>query len=330
MRPLLTLTALTTDDLTTIRDTLTKSLPWTTYDFIRHRPNFFARDRQRVAEELTEPIKPENDLRYRFTSDDTAHGLDVAILAERLPWDSEFFGMETAKLHGIYTLKAPHYDYRLDYRPALAAFLKQARERGIRYLLAPVFAEDLAALRALGAAGFEQITGLNYYHISVQDFTHPERYPSRAATVDDIPSLAATARDEVNPYDRFHSDPFIAKEAADRMMTRWVEASIRDGFADITIVPDVPEPKAFCTVRYHKNKWDAWGMRMGQFVLSAIDRDFKGWYLKCFVEILYHLKEMGVEHAFVSTQITNRAAIRQCEKLGFRYGRTEYTYRLVL
>lgn len=313
------------NNLTLLHHSLENHLPWTSLDFIRHQPDFATNDRLLTAKKLSRELPEENDLRFRYQS----NGLDIAFIAERLPWDSGFFRHETAKLHYIHPINTP-YDPTADYNAAMTAFTEALRQRGIVYVLAPTFPEDLAALRALGKAGFELITSLNYYHISVQDFAYPERFDARPAVPDDVPSLGKTAQQEVNPYDRFHADPFFTRADADRMMYQWVKASVCDGFADLTMVPNVPKPKAFCTVNYHQDKWEAWGMKMGQLVLSAIDREFRGWYLKCFTEILYHLKSMNAEHAYLSTQITNRAAIRQCEKLSFRYGRSEHTFRLLL
>ena len=201
------------DNLTEVRQSLEKHLLWTSYDFIRHQPDFFEKDKAREAAALTEVLAPENDLRFRYQDD----GLDIVFLAERLPWDSDFFGVETAKLHMIHPMNTA-YDTTRDYHVAMGLFVEEMRQRGVKYLLAPIFPEDLAGLRALGGAGFELITSLNCYHVSVQDYTHPQRYDARLATPDDVQSLAETARDEVNPYDRFHADPFITPDDAARMM----------------------------------------------------------------------------------------------------------------
>jgi hypothetical protein len=135
----------------------------------------------------------------------------------------------------------------------------------------------------------------------------------------------------VNPYDRFHADPFISKVDADRLMSKWVEASILEGFADITFVPDVTQqPRAFCTVRYHKAKWDRWRLRLSQPVFSAVGTEFKGWYKKLISEICYHLKELGAQHAYMATQATNSAVVWTWESLGYRYGKSEHILRKII
>ncbi len=69
---------------------------------------------------------------------------------------------------------------------------------------------------------------------------------------------------------------------------------------------------------------------MAQPTFSAVSEEYRGWYLKLISEINYHLKEKGVEHAFLSTQATNKAVIRVWEKLGYSFGKMEHVLRIVL
>ena len=102
-----------------------------------------------------------------------------------------------------------------------------------------------------------------------------------------------------------------------------------EGFADVTFVPDAPQPKAFCTVRYHKDKWERWGLRLAQPVFSAVAPEFKGWYRKLISEITCHLIEQGAQHAFMTTQSTNSAVVWTWESLGYRYGKAEHILRRI-
>ena len=47
-------------------------------------------------------------------------------------------------------------------------------------------------------------------------------------------------------------------------------------------------------------------------------------------EVLYHLKERGADHLFFTTQLVNRSIVRVAEHLGFKFGRGEYVFRLLL
>lgn len=312
-------------DLESIREILTSNLPWSPLDFIRGTSQ--EGDRKLFVDTLTGEIPEGNDLRLIHKG----NGVTLGVFCERLPWDSEFFGYDVAKLWGVFPLEPPDHRFDLDYSSAIEALLKLARKQGIRYLFATTDPRDLPTLRALGGAGFSLIETRAYYHMDVTNYSYERRFDVRNATTADIPSLGQAAQIMVNPFDRFHADPFIKREDADRLMYKWVEASISEGFADVTIVPNAPNPTAFCTVKFHRDKWVTWGKKIAQPVFSAVSPEFGGWYRKIISEINFYLKDQaGAEHSFLATQITNKAVIRVWESLGYRYGKGEHIFRILL
>lgn len=304
---------------------LPECLPWSPMDFLREICS--EADRRMYARQLTRPLPQQDDLRCIHELGD---GRQVFVSAERLPWDSAFFGYNVARLNGMFPLDPPDAGCAPDLAGAAEQLVDEARAHDIRYLLALIDTRDLATVRALCQAGFALIETRCFYQRSLAGYHYQRRFPCRLATADDIESLASTAQTMINQYDRFHSDPWIRPEDADRMMRRWVDASIREGFADATIVPAVPGPTAFCTVKYHSDKWPQWGVNLAQPVFSAVSHDMRGWYLKILSEIHYHLIEVGATHSFLSTQITNKPVIRVWEKLGYSFGKSEYVFRKTL
>ena len=72
-------------------------------------------------------------------------------------------------------------------------------------------------------------------------------------------------------------------------------------------------------------------MSIGQLVLAMASSPRAGnGFVGVISESNYHLKEVGMDHVVFSTQITNRAAIRVGEHLGYKYGKGEYVFRLLL
>jgi hypothetical protein len=317
--------SLTTERLQELRDRLRGGMICSPFEFVRRLD--IAGDTAMFVERVTRPLPADDDLRLtcRLRS-----GVEVAVLGERLAWDSAFFGYNVAKLDGIFPLDTQEPHYLHDYAPAVRALLDAAASKQMTYLFASVDARDIATLQALGDAGFVLIETRLFYHRSLEDYESPERYPVRAATAADVEPLAAAARDTINPYDRFHADPFVRGADADRLMTRWIEASIREGFADIVLVPDSPAPKAFVTVRYHRDKWARWGLHLGQPVFSAVSPEFKGWYRKLISESHYHLRDIGAQHSYMTTQPTNAAVLWIWEQLGYHYAKTEHIMRKLL
>jgi dTDP-4-amino-4,6-dideoxy-D-galactose acyltransferase len=312
-------------ELIQIREILTDSLPWSPRDFVRELSS--AGDRRLFAEQLTTEIQAANDLRL---VGQLPSGRKAAAFAEVLTWDTAFFGYGVARLDGVFLLDPPYHQTTEEYTALLRPLLEEARQKRVRYLFATVEPRDLALMRTVGSLGFSLIETRLYYHMALKDFRPAERYPVRAAVHDDIPSLGKAAQVMVNEFDRFHADPFIQKDDADRLMYRWMEASIGEGFADVTIVPDCERPAAFCTVKYHEDKWPIWGLKLAQPVFSAVSPEFRGWYRKIISEINCHLQERGAEHSYLATQVTNKAVVRVWESLGYRLGKGEHIFRLVL
>ncbi len=315
------------DKLQAARQTLAEHLPWSPVSYV---PGISLEgDRQLYAEELTRDLPAENDLRFTYAD---PQGRRFAVLAQRLPWDSDFFGYGVARLDGVFPLDPPYGQIEPNLEDVLEALIDHAKERGIRYLFSQVDPRDLALLRALGAHRFTLLETRLHYHFSVQ-IVHYVRLPDhmseqssrfRPAREEDIPSLAAVAREATNPYDRFHADPFITSDQVARLMTIWVEESVRGRFADLTIVPDVDEPRAFITYRLHRESWDRWNMHLVQPVLSAVAPECYGWFAGVGPQINQHLRELGGHHAFGKTQIV----------LGLdatvHLGKGEHVFRLLL
>lgn len=284
-------------------------------------------DREVMLSQWFRPLDASDDLRFGIE----ASGEEYWVLMERLPWDSDFFGRQTARLNAVlrpHTVAGLREDSTAGAQ-ALARALEQATHRGIAYVLAPVSPNDLYSMRVLAANGFELIETRCQYHRPLSG-PPAERHAVRLAGPADVPSLARAARTMVNPFDRFHADLTVSEADADRMMERWVEASILHGFADATIVPDLDEPEAFCTAKYHRTHWAGWGLKLSQPVLSAVSPRHKGWYVRIISELDEHLRNVGAEHSFLITQLTNNAVIRCWEKLGYQFGKGEHIFRKVL
>lgn len=313
------------DDLAELRRVFSAHLPWSPRDYVQGISR--QGDRAIYAEQLTAEIAETDDLRSIVT---LADGSEVAVLAERLPWDSEFFGYGVGRLNGIFPLSEPWHRPLADYRGAVEQLCAQAVDHDIKYLFTAVEPRDLATVRALGEAGFALVETRFYHFGQIDPPTFTERLPVRKATASDIPSLAKAASCTVNIYDRFHADPFINEADAHRLMERWVEQSVLGNFADVVIVPDVAEPGAFVTYRYHRDKWDRWGLPLVQGVLSAVAPEFKGWMGKLGPEVNYHLLSVGARCSYGSTQVTNRPIIWFAEEAGARFGKCEYIFRRVL
>jgi dTDP-4-amino-4,6-dideoxy-D-galactose acyltransferase len=253
-----------------------------------------------------------------------AHGDKARLYLRYLAWDSDYFGCPT------YRLDFADWDEGLADAPAALAAVVQIiraelREKhGKYYLFSDVPAEDIAVMQALGLAGLRLVeTKLTYFHDDLANFSWPERFATRHATVEDIPDLKRVAMDTRNYFDRYHADPFYTLAGADKYIGTYLENSVK-GFADFVTVPALDPPGAFFTCDLIPPEKSALGKTLGHIALVAVEPARRGWHLKLMVEVSYQFAAAGVAVAYMSTQATNRAVIRNCEKLGYRYGRASH------
>lgn len=281
-------------------------------------------DRDVAVQRWLASLSTDRDLNFRVIVD----GLEYWAMMEKLSWDSDFFGRRMARLNAFVRpgVRAGLREESRSGIRALALVLDEVRRSGVDYILAPASPVDLYAIRVLAANGFDLIETRCHYHRALATSTEC-RYGTRLAKPEDVPSLAQAASKMSNPFDRFHADISILEADADRMMERWVEASILGDFADVTVVPDEEAPEAFCTAKYHREHWSGWNLRLAQPVLSAVSERHRGWYVRIIADLDAHLRSIGAEHSFVITQITNNAVIRSWEKLGYQFGKGEHIFR---
>lgn len=250
------------------------------------------------------------------------------LFVRRLEWDSRYFKCP------IHRIEFADWDQDVsDPAGALAEAMNMLRAQVSdpdekSYLFCEIPSEDLPMLQAMGLAGARLIeTRITYFHDDLKGFDRPARYKVRLATEKDIPDLRRTAMRSRNRFDRYHADPFFPESIADEYMATFVENSVR-GFADLVMVPaeDDGLPGAFFTADLKPLKAISSEFDIGRIVLVAIGEERRGWHLRLLSEMSYHFKERDVRVACMTTQSTNRAVIRNCEKLGYKYGRCTHVF----
>jgi len=289
-----------------------------------HSPLSFIRSYQRqLAEDfLSKLAAAERDGQVR------RFGFGACLLVRRLDWDSRYFSLP------IYRIEFAEWDESVaDPAKVLAQSLKMLTAElsdihGRFYLFSEIPSEDLIMLQAMGYAGARLIeTRLTYFCDDLQKFDWPIRANVRLATKSDIPALRKVAIDARNPFDRYHADPFFPRSVSDEYLATYIANSVK-GLADIVMVPADSEslPGAFFTAKLTSSEDTCIGLNLGRIVLVAVGEERRGCHLRLMAEMSYHFKMCGAEVAYMTTQSTNRSAIRNCEKLAYRYGRCTHVF----
>jgi dTDP-4-amino-4,6-dideoxy-D-galactose acyltransferase len=206
---------------------------------------------------------------------------------------------------------------------------------GRYYVWAELPAEDSVPIQALGMSGFRLTeTRLIYYLPDPALMQWPERYPVRLADEGDIDHLRRVAVTARNPYDRYHIDAFFGPDVADRYLATYAEESVR-GLADFVVIPDPPDgalPGGFFTATSSVPPACPLGgplpcqldLGVGRIPLVAVSPERSGWHLRLLVETTRLLAERSADVVHMSTQATNHAVRRNCEKVGYRLGRVTH------
>ena len=245
-------------------------------------------------------------------------------LLQLLPWDTSFFGTTTYRLFtGLFPLDATAGE--------LAAAAHQLRQtlaqRGSFYAFGVVPAEDTKLVQALTGGGWHLVeTRLNFYRPTAESIPLPAasvRYaqPPEAAHIGRISALAR------NDFDRFHADPWFGSKG-DALLTRYAEAAVEGSYADAVLVPDEPglPVDSFLAIGDTMPSPETDGVGYSRVLLTAVGPANRGWHLKLVAETVRRAAELNLPYVVMTTQATNRAVFRTCEKLGFRLGSTTHVF----
>ena len=244
-------------------------------------------------------------------------------LFQGLPWDSAYFNTPTYRLFtGL---------FESDAKPAqleasAAALRQELAARGPFYAFSMVPAEDVALLQALTGAGWRLVeTRLNFY-CPTAAATLPAPAPVRLARPEEAAAIGQVAAAARNSYDRFHADPWFGQERADVFLARYAASAVVGATANAVLLPDEPgvPVDSFLAISDTPAVPDLPGSGFSRVLLTAVGARNRGWHLKLVAETIRRAAGLGLPTVLMTTQATNGAVFRTCEKLGFRLGSTSH------
>ena len=244
-------------------------------------------------------------------------------LLQHLPWDSEFFGTSTYRLFtGLFGSNATP--------AALMAAATQLRvrlaARGPYYAFSVIPAEDTALLQALTGGGWRLIeTRLNFY-CPVAEATLPAPAPVRLARPEEAAHIGRISAAARNLFDRFHADPWFGDTRADALLARYAEAATEGSYAHAVLVPDEAglPVDSFLAIGDMAADTGVPGSGASRVLLTAVGPQNRGWHLKLVAATVRRAAVLSLPQVLMTTQATNGAVFRTCEKLGFRLGSTSH------
>jgi dTDP-4-amino-4,6-dideoxy-D-galactose acyltransferase len=236
---------------------------------------------------------------------------------EQLTWDSAYFGTPTYRLFtGLFSPQIPP--------TAIAREAAQLRQklaaRGPFYAFCLVPAEDTRLLQGLTGGGWRLIeTRLNFY-CPVATTALPPPAPVRLARPDEAAQVGQIAAAARNDYDRFHADPWFGMDRADAFLARYAEAAVAGTVADAVLLPVAPDLPIAAFLAIKDEPADADLPGFSRILLTAVGPENRGWHQKLAAETVRRAAALSLPYVLMTTQATNAAVFRTCEKLGFRLG----------
>ena len=264
----------------------------------------------------------------RFAAESQAEVLPMASgtgqwLLQGLSWDSAYFTTPTYRLFtGLFGADAQPAQLEV----SAAALRQELAARGRFYAFSIVPAEDVALLQALTGAGWRLVeTRLNFYCPMVAA-TLPAPAPVRLARPEEAAVIGQIAAASRNSYDRFHADPWFGEERADAFLARYAESAVAGATANAVLLPDEPglPVDSFLAISDTPATSDLPGSGFSRVLLTAVGPQNRGWHLKLVAETVRRAAGLGFPTVLMTTQATNGAVFRTCEKLGFRLGSTSH------
>ena len=244
-------------------------------------------------------------------------------LMQRLAWDSDYFGTPTYRLFtGLFATETSAQDLQL----AARQLRQQLAATGPFYAFGVVPATDTALLQALTGGGWRLVETRLNFHCPVAEATLPAPAPVRLAQPAEAAAIGRIAAAARNDFDRFHADPWFGPTRADTFLARYAEAAVAAGFADAVLVPaEAGLPlDSFLAVRDAAALAELPGSGFSRVLLTAVGPANQGWHLRLVAETVRRAAALSLPYVLMTTQATNQAVFRSCEKVGFRLGQVTH------
>lgn len=253
-----------------------------------------------------------------------------------LPWDSRLFGFPAARLDWL-VARGDYQEACQVKRELLSRLLRGCRDSGVKHFTARADAGDLSTIHSLQQAGFDLIDGIQTFGLCLTGKNHFFKPPDETFQVGlfepwQLQGVLEIARSAYQ-FDRFHSDPALPKQLADRIHEEWLRNSCSGAAADaVFVVTTGRQVLGFVTLRLDRTMRELAGFRLATIVLVATASDWRGKGIGRMATqgALHWLSGQGIDHVQIGTQLSNTAAARLYEGCGFRLLAASLTFRKLL
>jgi dTDP-4-amino-4,6-dideoxy-D-galactose acyltransferase len=248
----------------------------------------------------------------------------------KLLWDTQMFGFPAARLE-LLLYDGDYHEGRAIVSDLTQGVVEGCRAAGIVHIIARIDANDLPSLHVLEKEGFETIDGILTFSLRlpqeriIPTATGFEIRHFQQADLEDVLSIARSAY----VFDRFHADPSLTREIADKVNETWVRSSCMGASDAVILACHSGTLAAYVTCSIHKETSDVLGTTFATIGMVATHSEFRGKGAGTCATIgaLNWFQQQSVDVIEVGTQVGNVAASRLYESNGFRLTASHLTLR---
>jgi GNAT superfamily N-acetyltransferase len=238
-----------------------------------------------------------------------------------LSWDTEFFGMGCARVEAFYFDRTD--ESALGWSLSLAAGVTDwCRRRQVRFVSAKIEAADALAAMGLGRAGFDVVD--NEVTLVINSLPPPPPLPDGFQVVsgDCLAEVPVEALGRLFEHSRFHADPRIDNDLADRLWQMAVTNQAAQEGRPVTFLMDGPRPVGIISCRSEDQLASVIGLDVGDWFIVGVAEEYRGRGLGR-VLLSVGLKECLTRYGLiqVATQTYNLPALGLYQAGGFKVRR---------
>jgi len=267
------------------------------------------------------------DARFYFPNDSPF----AIITIRNLAWDSEVLERRVAELNFFksrdFTVCYDNFD---KFWKSVENFLISSK---IEYLKIRFNAKNVDMTIFLEEKSFRLVDSIIRFNKNIVNFKFDNFYNKFKHLCnlkvkegcEDVEKLTKLGR-KLFRYDRFHNDPIISNEIADKVYSLWIRNSCKGKISDkVFTVFNEKELLGFVTCKVN----DLFDYKIGYIDLIGVSEKARGTTASdlLLLHALSWFKSMGIEYVEIETQIMNIGAIRFYEKWGFKAIQTYFTMR---
>lgn len=259
-------------------------------------------------------------------------GIKCFSLLEDLEWDSKLFNKKMGAVSYLTFDKSCDEEVARDFVNYLVA---ESKEKGQQFLMCKVNTDNIIGIHSLERNGFLLVDTLLDFiwdksknPLKVDEENLNKEVKIEKAELKDEEQLRNLAREAFKRhFGRYHSDPNIKKEDANKVYEEWISSSLK-GYADYFFVAKIKDKIAGYSIWKNMSPLEKkYNLRLGHYSIAGVDESCRGMGLfKVLTVAGMRALENDVDVIEGPTHINNYPVQKGYISLGWKIGDARHSF----